>query len=83
MQFYSLRQNRRKSIWRRELRANSERNEKNEVFHIIIFVRDWRVIYDLILMKFEHVVPDDGSFVLTGVNRWTSSPVAWLFIPTW
>jgi len=32
MQFYSLRQNRRKSIWRRELRGNSERNEKNEVF---------------------------------------------------
>jgi hypothetical protein len=65
------------------LRANTERSEKNEVFHIVILVRDWRVIYGPFLMKFQHIVPDYEIYVVTGVNRWTSSLVAWLFIPTW
>jgi hypothetical protein len=53
------------------------------IFHIAISIRDWRVIYGPILMKFQYVVPDDEGYALTGVDRWTSSPVARLFIPTW
>jgi hypothetical protein len=33
-------------------------------------------IYGPILMKFQYVVPDDEGYALTGVDRWTSSPVA-------
>jgi len=53
------------------------------IFHIAISIRDWRVIYGPILMKFQYVVPDDEGYALTGVDPWTSSPVARLFIPTW
>jgi hypothetical protein len=71
-------------FWReRASSKNREGGEKNVVFHIAISVRDWRVIYGPILMKFQYVVPDDEGYALTGVDRWTSSPVARLFIPTW
>jgi len=66
----------------KEAQENSEGGEKNSVFHIDIYVRDWRVIYGPILMKFQYVVPDDEGYSLTGVDRWISSPVARLFIRT-
>jgi hypothetical protein len=62
---------------------NREGGEKNVVLYIAISVRDRRVIYGPILMKFQYVVPDDEGYALIGVDRRTSSPVARLFIPTW
>jgi hypothetical protein len=40
-------------FWReRASSKNREGGEKNGIFHIVISVRDWRVIYGPILMKF-------------------------------
>jgi hypothetical protein len=46
----------------KEVRANSERKEKNGVFHIVISVWDWRVIYGPILIKFQYVIPNDEGY---------------------
>jgi hypothetical protein len=82
--FYSrVREKINKSFGGSELRPKTEREERKMVFHIAISIRDWRVIYGPILMKFQYVVPDDEGYALTGVDRWTFSPVARLFIPTW
>jgi len=83
--FYSrVREKKKTKFWReRASSKNREGGEKNVVFHIAIFVTDWRVIYGPILMKFQYVVPDDEGYELIGFDRWTSSPVARLFIPTW
>jgi len=71
-------------FWReRASSKNREGGEKNGIFHIVISIRDWRIVYGPILMKFQYVVPDDEGCTLTGVDRWTSSPVARLFTPTW
>jgi hypothetical protein len=56
---------------------------KFEGFSLSHSVRDWRIVHGPILMKFQYVVPDDESYVLIGVDRWISSPVAWLLKPTW
>jgi hypothetical protein len=81
--FYSRAREKRNSFGGSELRPKTEREERKMVFHIAISIRDWRVIYGPILMKFQYVVSDDEGYALTGVDRWTSSPVARLFIPTW
>jgi hypothetical protein len=56
---------------------------ENLCFSLSHSVRDWRIVHGPILMKFQYVVPDDESYVLIGVDRWISSPVAWLPKPTW
>jgi hypothetical protein len=52
------------SFWSREswrkLGPKTEREEKKiEFSHLAISVKDWRVIYGPILIKFQHVVPYD------------------------
>lgn len=49
----------------------------------LIWSQNWKVKSIPILMKFQYVVLDEESFVLTGVGAWSSSPFAQMLRPTW
>lgn len=60
-----------------------KKQRKIWAFLIAISIKDWRIVYDMILMKFQYVVYDNEIYVLTGVDRWFCFPIVWLSIPIW